>query len=77
MKFVVDCLNHTAKKKLEWRTPMEVMTGCTPDISMFRFGFWEEVEYFEPTAKFPHYTWLPGRHVGIAWDQGDQSGGSR
>ena len=71
MMFIVDCLNHTAKKKLDWRTPKEVMTGNTPDISMFRFGFWDEIEYFEPTSKFPHYKWLPGRFVGIAWDHGD------
>ena len=71
MKFVVDCLNHTAKQKLQWRTPMEVMHGTTPDISMFCFHFWEPVEYFEPTAKFPNYKWLSARFVGITWDQGD------
>ena len=30
--FVVDCLNFTAKKRLHWRTPMEVLHGETPDI---------------------------------------------
>ncbi len=53
MTFVVDCLNHTAQKELDYRTAMEKMYGNTPDISMFRFRFWETVWYFEPTAKYP------------------------
>lgn len=50
---------------------MEVMRGHTPDISMFRFRFWEPVWYFEPTAKYPKPNFLPGRFVGIAWEHGD------
>jgi hypothetical protein len=50
---------------------MERMHGCTPDISMFRFKFWETVWYYEPTAKYPSPNFLPGRFVGIAWDHGD------
>jgi hypothetical protein len=43
MYFVVDCLNHTVQKELEYRTAMEKMSGQTPDISMLRFHFWETV----------------------------------
>ena len=69
--FVVDCLNHIAKKGLEWRTSQEVLNGDTPDISPFRFSFWQEIEYFEPTAKFPESRWCKGRFLGIAWHSGD------
>jgi hypothetical protein len=67
MMFVVDCLNHTAQKELDYRTAMEKMYGNTPDIFMFRFRFWETVWYFEPTAKSPASNFLQGRFVGIAW----------
>jgi hypothetical protein len=50
---------------------MEKLHGHTPDISMFRFSFWEPVFYYEPTAKYPKPNFLPGRFVGIAWDHGD------
>ena len=71
MQHMVDCLNHTALRKLGWRTPIERIFGNTPDISMFRFVFWESVLYFEPIAKFPKPTFLPGRFLGIAWNHGD------
>ena len=38
--FVVDCLNHIAKRPLGWRTSSEVLNGDTADISPFRFKFW-------------------------------------
>ena len=50
---------------------MEREYGITPDISMFRFGFWEAVWYYEPTAKYPQPNFLPARHIGIAWHHGD------
>ena len=71
LNFIVDCLNHLAKETIGWRTPYERQNGMTPDISMFRFGFWEPVWYYEPTASFPHSNFLPGRFIGIAWQHGD------
>ncbi len=53
MQWVLDCLNHTALRKLGWRTPFEKMFGNTPDISMFRYVFWEAVLYYDPMATFP------------------------
>lgn len=50
---------------------MEKLTGNTPDISVFRFSFWQPVYYYEPTAKYPKPNFLPGRFVGIAWNHGD------
>ena len=38
---------------------------------MFRFGFWDPVWYYEPTAKFPAPKFLPARHLGIASEHGD------
>jgi hypothetical protein len=37
--FIVDCLNHTSAKALEWRTPKEKQDSHRPDISSFRFKF--------------------------------------
>ena len=50
---------------------MEKLHRKTPDISMFRFGFWAPVWYYEPTAKFPAPNFLPARHLGIASKHGD------
>jgi len=71
MLWIVDCFNHTAVQGLEWQTPKGLLDGITPDISMFRFGFFEPVWYYEPTAKYPEPSFCPGRFVGIAWDHGD------
>jgi hypothetical protein len=53
MLWIVDCFNHTAVPGLEWQTPKGLLDGITPDISMFRFGFFQPVWYYEPTAKYP------------------------
>ena len=71
MYFIVDCLNCSAQKELGYRTAMEKMFGQTPDMSMFRFHFWEPIWYFEPTAKYPNSNFLPGRFVCIAWEHGN------
>ena len=42
MEYVVYILNRTARRKLEWRTPIEALSGQTPDISnLLHFHFWE------------------------------------
>jgi hypothetical protein len=51
-QFIVDCLNHSAHKDFNFRTPTEKLYGHTPDISMFRFRFLEPVWYYEPMAKY-------------------------
>lgn len=71
LQFVTECLNHSAHKLLDWRTPMERLYGYTPNISLFWFCFWQPVWYFEPTAKFPRPTFLLGHFVSIAWEHGD------
>jgi stress response protein YsnF len=48
------------------------MTGDTPDISVFRFRFWEQVWYLQtPYTTQKEKRWLKGRLLGIAWATGD------
>jgi len=43
-EYVCFIMNRTAKENLNWRTPVEALTGQTPDISMLlHFIFWEPV----------------------------------
>ncbi len=71
LRWVVDCMNHSAVTSLDWRTPIEVLDGHKPDISVFRFAFFQPVWYYEPAARYPDPNFCPGRFVGIAWDHGD------
>ena len=56
---------------MNWRTSTELLNGDTPDILAFCFSFWQAIEYYEPTAKFPEARWKAGRFLGIAWESGD------
>ena len=57
-------------KNKNWRTPLEISTGHTPDISMFRFHFWEPIWFFE-TTKSPFDNWRKWRFLGFAESTGD------
>eukprot|EP00957_Ditylum_brightwellii_P109121 8324802-Ditylum_brightwellii.AAC.2 len=35
IKYIVDCLNHASKPKLDWKTSKRVLTSNTSDISVF------------------------------------------
>jgi hypothetical protein len=61
-------LNHIAHANLQFRTPIEVLTGTTPDISvLLRFFWWEELYYKIDNANFPSDSVKKkGRFVGIA-----------
>eukprot|EP00557_Chaetoceros_sp_GSL56_P014026 CAMPEP_0176478512 /NCGR_PEP_ID=MMETSP0200_2-20121128/1227_1 /TAXON_ID=947934 /ORGANISM="Chaetoceros sp., Strain GSL56" /LENGTH=1865 /DNA_ID=CAMNT_0017874457 /DNA_START=317 /DNA_END=5915 /DNA_ORIENTATION=+ len=71
VKYVVDCLNHTAKQSLNWQVPQTLLSSNTVDISVFRFYFWQPIEFLSPKIKFPGCKWQKGRFVGIAWNHGD------
>jgi hypothetical protein len=44
LEWCADVMNMTAKKSLGWRTPLEVLTGQTTDISIaLCFLFWDVV----------------------------------
>ncbi len=62
------CLLRTvlARRSLEWSTPHERHWGEFPDISMFRFDFWQPVWYNQPRQSFPRTKMLKGRFLGIA-----------
>lgn len=71
VKYIVDCLNHTAKQSLNWQVPQTLRSSNTVDISVFRFYFWQPIEFLSPKIKFPGCKWQKGRFVGIAWNHGD------
>jgi hypothetical protein len=71
VQFVVACLNVTARRRLDWRTPTEALEGFTPDISRHQFHFWEPVWYYEPTVRFPDSPWKAGWFIGFADRCGD------
>ena len=72
MLYVVYLLNHIAVKGLGWRTPIEVATGETPDISnLMQFHWYKKVYYHDPVASFPESKEKLGRFVGIAEHVGD------
>ena len=70
-KWCCDVHNHVANRTLNWRTPMEISTGFTPDISVFRFHIWEPIWYYDPTVKQPRDNLRKARWLGIAWQAGD------
>jgi hypothetical protein len=69
--YAVELSNHTAAKRIDWKTPYEMHFRDTPDISVFRFSFWETVYYHDPHARFPNPNLLTGRFLGIARTTGD------
>lgn len=72
MRWVKDCINFSAMKSKGYQVPIEMKTGETADLSMFRYHFWQPIHYYEPNAPFPEPNLLPGRWLGIAWDTGDR-----
>ncbi|CAB9530120.1 unknown protein [Seminavis robusta] len=76
IQHAADLDRNTAKECLGWRTPIEKLTGQTPDISnLIKFKFWDVVLYHEPTHKFPGQAVggneRLGRWLGRALDHGD------
>jgi hypothetical protein len=63
--------NHVSRRSLNYRTPEEVSTGRTPDISKFRFHFYEPLWFFEPNIKTPNDNLLKARFLAIAESCGD------
>ena len=70
--YVCFVLNHTAVGSLHWRTPIEKLTGSTPDISsLLCFQFYKPVYYKLDDNDFPsESTEKLGRFVGISEDVG-------
>ena len=68
LAYVCYILNHTAVASLDWRTPIQVLTGSTPDISiLLRFTFWEPVYFRMDDSDFPSESReLRGHFVGFS-----------
>ena len=70
-KQVKDVHNSTALKSLDWKTPLELSTGETPDISMFNYYFWEPIWFYDPMAPKLTSKLKNTRCLGIAPNCGD------
>jgi hypothetical protein len=68
---IVDCLNHSAIGR-DNRTPLEILTGDTLDISIFRFRPYEPIWFLKDKATLATKEWIKGRSLGIAWSTGNQ-----
>ncbi len=71
VEYTVELINHSAIHKLGWCTPYKMLYGDTPDISIFRFIFYESIYYLEQNIQFSNSNMLPGRFLGIAKTTGD------
>ena len=69
--YVLFIMNHMASAKLNDQSPLEVLTGVVPDISMItRFYFWEPVYYALNDSDYENGTEATGRFVGFAENVG-------
>jgi hypothetical protein len=67
-----DLHNHTAIESLQWCTPLQAIDGEEPDISHFRFHFWEPVWCLKGSAQISAgRQWVRARYLGTAWNTGD------
>jgi hypothetical protein len=72
---VADINNRTAHKGLNYRTPLEVRDGYTPDISsLIQHKFWDDVYYMEYEHDFPSEggNEKKGKWLGRALEYGDK-----
>ncbi len=70
-KYVADIHNHCASPMLNWKTPISVRHGYTPDISVFlQYQFWEKV-YFHTDEAHPRPKERPGYWMGVNNHVGD------
>jgi hypothetical protein len=46
LEYVIYVRNHTTMKSLNWKTPLEALTGVTPDISIIYQMFYQAEVYF-------------------------------
>jgi hypothetical protein len=68
---ICDFFNHLAIA-INGRTPLEILTGDTQDISVFHFKPYEPAWFLNTKATLQHCEWVKGRFLGIAWSTGDQ-----
>ncbi len=68
----MDVHNHTARRALDWKTPLEVETGDTPDVlHLLFFDFYQPIWYWDnPNASYPNARRILGRWLGVAKNVG-------
>jgi len=70
-EYIPDAMNHVAKKSLNWKSPVAKLYGYTPDISNFRFHWWEPIWFLDSHATF-FERMRPGFFLSIAHATGDE-----
>ena len=71
--YVCHVLNHCSSRRHNWRVPIQVQRGDTPDIShIIQFEWCEPVLYLDPDAKFPNTNEKPAVFVGWRENTGDK-----
>ena len=60
IEYVVLIRTILARKNIKWRTPHEIHYGETPDITRFRYIFWQPIWYYHKDASFPNTKMLKG-----------------
>ena len=77
-QYVCDIMNHTSERSLNWKPPLQMLTGQTIDISiLLQFLFWDVVY----VARYNDHQYhgqigstksseICGRFVGFAWNVG-------
>ena len=64
--------NRSSSDRNQQRTPLEVQSGDTPDISaLLMYAFYEKVYYYDPQQRFPNTKEATGWFVGVAENIGD------
>ena len=72
LQHVVYVWNRTAHPRHNYKTPLETLTGDTPDISaILLHKFYDPVLYLDPTTLFPASRERTGRFVGVSENTGD------
>jgi len=70
-KYMADVNNRCATPMLNWKTPISMRHGYTPDISAFlQFQFWEKI-YFKIDEQHPKSKEAPGYWLGVSVTVGD------
>ena len=72
VKWVKDIHNVSASHKLKWKTPDEYYNGNTPDISRYRFHFYEPIWYYNLNAPKFKNKLEKGRWLGFVPTSGDE-----
>lgn len=70
--YCVQIHNHLACRRNNNATPLQLSEGSTPDVSKFRFYFWEPIWYHDPSTKQPEDNLKKGRYLCIAENSGDE-----